>query len=185
MKNVREFNAWDETYVHSGHGSDRTILMVRKPEGDDNVKEPEPWTWTRNEGKGRVFYTASGHDQRVWSRDEFHQLLKSGILWAIGEDRKKSYESFISSRKALTYETRANIPNYEKRPKPLQYQHPLSPEESLKYTQVPVGWRLQLFASEPQIVNPIYMQWDERCLLYTSGRCRRYSLCRSRWSPYH
>ena len=23
------------------------------------------------------------------------------------------------------------------------------------------------------------------CLLYTSGRCRRYSLCRSRWSPYH
>ena len=161
MKNVREFKAWDETYVHSGHGSDRTILMVRKPEGDDNVKEPEPWTWTRNEGKGRVFYTASGHDQRVWSRDEFHQLLKSGILWAIGEDRKKSYEGFISSRKVLTYETRANIPNYEKRPKPLQYQHPLSPEESLKYTQVPVGWSLKLFASEPQIVNPIGLAWDE------------------------
>ena len=48
------------------------------------------------------------------------------------KDRKKSYEGFISSRKALTYETRANIPNYEKRPKPLQYQHPLSPEESFK-----------------------------------------------------
>jgi hypothetical protein len=31
MKNVKEFKAWDETYVHSGHGSDRTILMVRKP----------------------------------------------------------------------------------------------------------------------------------------------------------
>ena len=25
----------------------------------------------------------------------------------------------------------------------------------------------------------------EACLLYTSCRCRRYSLCRSRWSPYH
>ena len=23
------------------------------------------------------------------------------------------------------------------------------------------------------------------CLLYTSGRCRRYAVCRSRWSPYH
>ena len=23
------------------------------------------------------------------------------------------------------------------------------------------------------------------CLLYTSDRCRRYSLCSSRWSPYH
>ena len=31
-------------------------------------------------------------------------------------------------------------------------------------------------------------QWHQRqwcCLLYTSDACRRYSLCRSRWSPYH
>jgi len=168
MKDVKEFRAWDETYVHSGHGSDRTILMVRKPEGDDNMKEPEPWTWTRNEGRGRVFYTASGHDQRVWSRKEFHQLLKSGILWAIGDERRKSYEHFISSRQPLTYETRANIPNYEKRPKPLQYQHPLSPEDSLKYTQVPMGWKLQLFASEPQIVNPIGLAWDARGRLWAA-----------------
>ena len=26
---------------------------------------------------------------------------------------------------------------------------------------------------------------DVPCLLYTSGRCRRSTLCRSRWSPYH
>ena len=26
---------------------------------------------------------------------------------------------------------------------------------------------------------------DIGCLLYTSDACRRYSLCRSRWSPYH
>ena len=168
MKDVKEFKAWDETYVHSGHGSDRTILMVRKPEGDDNVSEPEPWTWTREQGRGRIFYTASGHDQRVWSRGEFHQLLKSGILWSIGDERKKNYDAFVSSRKALTYETRDNIPNYEKRPKPLQYQHPLSPEESLKYTQVPVGWKLQLFAAEPQIVNPIGLAWDERGRLWAA-----------------
>ena len=24
-----------------------------------------------------------------------------------------------------------------------------------------------------------------RCLLYTSDACRRYAVCRSRWSPYH
>ena len=28
-------------------------------------------------------------------------------------------------------------------------------------------------------------QLSRDCLLYTSDRCRRYSLCRSRWSPYH
>ncbi len=168
LKGLQPFHAWDETYVHSKHGSDRDILMVRKPEGDDNITKPEPWTWTRTQGKGRVFYTASGHDQRVWNQPNFHQLLKSGILWAVGEKRKAAYDTFLTSRPALTYETRANIPNYEKRPKPLQYQHPLSPEDSLKYTQVPVGWKLELFAAEPQIVNPISLAWDERGRLWAA-----------------
>ena len=28
-------------------------------------------------------------------------------------------------------------------------------------------------------------KWCNTCLLYTSWRCRRSTLCRSRWSPYH
>ena len=36
----------------------------------------------------------------------------------------------------------------------------------MKYTQVPVGFRLELFVSEPEIVNPIYFQWDERGRLW-------------------
>lgn len=166
MKDVKEFNAWDETYVHSGQSDDREILMVRKPESDDNITKPEPWTWTRTQGKGRVFYTASGHDQRVWKLEEFHQLLKSGILWAVGDARRATYETFLSARPPLKYEKRANIPNYENRPTPLPFQLPLSPEDSLSYTQVPVGWKLELFASEPDIINPIWMQWDHRGRLW-------------------
>jgi putative membrane-bound dehydrogenase-like protein len=166
MNGVKEFNAWDETYVHSEHGDDRNILMVRKPMGNDNITKPEPWTWTRNQGSGRVFYTASGHDERVWSRSEFHQLLKSGILWAVGDQRKASYEKFVSNRAPLKYEKRNNIPNYERRKEPLPFQIPLSPQDSISYTQVPVGWKLELFASEPDIINPIYIQWDERGRLW-------------------
>ncbi|MEZ5324686.1 MAG: ThuA domain-containing protein [Verrucomicrobiales bacterium] len=167
MQGVSEFEAWDETYVHSQHGTDRTILMVREPQGDDdNIREPEPWTWTRNQGKGRVYYTASGHDQRVWGQPAFHQLLKSGILWAIGDERHATYDEFISERAPLRYEKRDNIPNYEQRPEPLPYQLPLSPEDSLKFTQAPVGWRLELFASEPDIVNPMQLAWDERGRLW-------------------
>lgn len=166
MTGVKEFNAWDETYVHSEHGDDRNILMVRKPVGNDNITKPEPWTWTRNQGSGRVFYTASGHDERVWSRSEFHQLLKSGILWAVGDQRQASYQKFVSSRAPLKYEKRDNIPNYERRKEPLPFQIPLSPEDSMSYTQVPVGWKLELFASEPDIINPIYIQWDERGRLW-------------------
>ena len=36
----------------------------------------------------------------------------------------------------------------------------------MKHTQVPVGFKLELFASEPDIVNPIYFQWDERGRLW-------------------
>ena len=56
---------------------DRTILSYRV---DDKGKEP--YTWTRTEGKGRVFYTAWGHDQRTWSNGDFQNLLERGIRWA-------------------------------------------------------------------------------------------------------
>ncbi len=170
MHGVAELEAWDETYVHKNHNADgRTILQVREAFGaDDNITKPEPWTWIRTQGRGRVFYTASGHDERVWSRPEFHQLLKQGILWAAGDSAKTRWEQFIASRAPLKYEKRDNIPNYEKRSEPLPYQLPLAPTESLKYTRAPVGFRLELFAAEPQIVNPIYMQWDERGRLWVA-----------------
>jgi len=45
-------------------------------------------------------------------------------------------------------------------------QEPLPPEESKKLIQVPVGFELKLFASEPDIVNPIAMSWDEKGRLW-------------------
>lgn len=170
VKGVPELEAWDETYVHKNHNTkDRIVLQVREVAGaDDNITEAEPWTWIRTQGNGRIFYTASGHDERVWDRSEFHELLKAGILWAVGDSRKESYQTFVDGRTPLTYEKRDNIPNYEKRPEPLPYQHPLSPEDSMSYTRVPVGFRLELFASEPDIVNPVCMAWDERGRLWVA-----------------
>lgn len=167
LKDFQPFEAWDETYFHDKHNrKKRKVLMVRDAmEGDPHTK-PEPWTWVRTQGKGRVFYTASGHDERVWSHPNFHQLIKGGILWAAGKTTLKNYNIFISNRASLEYEKRPNIPNYEKRPEPLPYQLPLSPEESMKYTQAPVGFSLELFASEPDVINPIYMQWDHKGRLW-------------------
>ncbi|MDP7050118.1 MAG: ThuA domain-containing protein, partial [Verrucomicrobiota bacterium] len=167
MKDVKEFTAWDETYFHNNHNTkNRTVLMVREAMPGDPHTKPEPWTWVRTQGKGRVFYTASGHDQRVWSHSDFHQLIKSGILWSVGNKARKRYDNFIAKRTPLKYEKRGNIPNYERRSEPLQYQLPLSPEDSMKYTQVPVGFRMELFAAEPDVINPIYMAWDERGRLW-------------------
>ena len=63
VKGYNGFESWDETYVHTKHNEkDRTVLEVRA-EGDAS----EPWTWVRTHGKGRVFYTAWGHDARTSS----------------------------------------------------------------------------------------------------------------------
>lgn len=79
LDGVQPFQVWDETYVHTKHNPDRTVLMERV---DGSGREP--WTWVRENGKGRVFYTAYGHDERVWSHPTFHRLVRNGILWAIG-----------------------------------------------------------------------------------------------------
>src|SRR5207248_73649 len=76
------FESWDETYVHTKHNEkDRTVLEVRE-EGEHK----EPWTWVRTQGKGRVFYTAWGHDQRTWNNPGFQNLVARGIRWAAGDD---------------------------------------------------------------------------------------------------
>src|ERR1043166_8980984 len=43
---------------------------------------------------------------------------------------------------------------------------PLAPEEAAKKFTVPEGFEMRIFASEPQVVNPVAMTWDERGRLW-------------------
>ena len=160
-KGFTPFETWDETYVHDKIADDITVLMERV-EGDHR----EPWTWVKTEGEGKVFYTAYGHDERTWNKPGFQELVKSGILWAVDDQAKANWEAFMKDMPTLKYEERANIPNYEKRDPAPKYQLPLTPEESMKFIQVPAGFEVQLFASEPDIINPIAMNWDEKGRLW-------------------
>ncbi len=42
----------------------------------------------------------------------------------------------------------------------------LHPEETRKLIQVPPGFEVRLFASEPEVVNPVAMTWDARGRLW-------------------
>ncbi len=158
MQGINEFETWDETYVHSKVNPDMHVLMERV-DGDHR----EPYTWVRNEGSGRVFYTAYGHNEKTWEKKEFQQLVANGILWAVGDKVNKLLADYkIPSPQFQD----AEIPNYENRDPAPRFQLPLSPEESMKLIQVPVGFELELFASEPMIINPMAMAWDERGRLF-------------------
>jgi putative membrane-bound dehydrogenase-like protein len=152
MKGVKEFEAWDETYVHHRLTGDRHILMVREEDG-----KREPWTWVRQQGKGRVFYTASGHDERVFRIADFHRLVLQGIRWAVG----RPDHQYVT--RPFEYQS-GELPNYrEGRGARLhKMQAPLSPAESMKHLSVPGGFRVELFAAEPDIVKPIAITWDGR-----------------------
>src|SRR6185369_2045812 len=42
----------------------------------------------------------------------------------------------------------------------------LAPEETRRKIAVPPGFEVRLFASEPEVVNPVAMTWDERGRLW-------------------
>lgn len=169
---LQSFKAYDETYLHSHLQPDNNVLAVREVRADQfkdladagrpDAKE-EPYTWTRTYGKGRVFYTAYGHDERTWSKPGFQQLLERGILWAVGDRVKKLHDDM--QPQAFAYDE-ANLPNYEKRSGPQLRQRPLTPDESMKHLQVPVDFTVNLFAHEPNVMHPIAMTWDERGRLF-------------------
>lgn len=145
MKGYAPFETWDETYRHHRLAEDLTVLQ-RNGE--------EPWTWVRTQGKGRVFYTAHGHDERCWKQEGFHELLERGIRWAAGDDAP------LANLPELKYEVPLLPERYQTdRPVP-KIQSPLSPADSMKRAQVPAGFELSLFAAEPDVVNPIAITWD-------------------------
>jgi putative membrane-bound dehydrogenase-like protein len=157
----------DETYLHRQLQADNVIWQNRilGPEQakDKPGAKTEPYTWTRKYGKGNVFYTAYGHDERTWGQADFQELVTQGILHAVGAEKRAILAAL--NLPILKYQE-ARLPNYEKRQGPQLQQLPLSPEESVKFIQVPVDFNLQVFASEPNVMHPIAMAWDAKGRLY-------------------
>lgn len=184
MRGFGGFESWDETYVHHLHNEkQRTVLSYRV-----DREGREPWTWIRTHEKGRVFYTAWGHDYRTWRNPGFHNLIERGIRWAAGSDLQK-VPDYLKDQpfpipkmtmkrndvKPFEFVDVGNkIPNYTPGKKwgtqgtaLSKMQKPLAPNESIKHFVVPEGFHVELFASEPEIGGkPICMNWDERGRLW-------------------
>lgn len=193
MKGFGGFESWDETYTHHRHNSEnRSVLETRVAGPHPSGVTEEPWTWVRNQGKGRVFYTAWGHDERTWNQPGFQNLLERGIRWAVGSDPSLAGDFVAESTELLadfpvpkmtemrtdvapfTYtEVGAKIPNYRPGAErgqgaPLTtMQNPLPADESIKHYVTPEQFKPSLWASEPQLAGkPIAMNWDERGRLW-------------------
>ncbi len=77
---IYQFRAFqrDPTRVLLSLTHDSVDIALGKREDRDYAN-----TWTRDWGKGRVFYTALGHRPEVWENLAFLEHLLGGITWAI------------------------------------------------------------------------------------------------------
>jgi len=83
-----EFSFQEEWYSLKDFTPDIHVLTVidaPSMKGDEYKRPPYPSTWARKEGKGRVFYTAMGHREDVWTNPTFQEILVGGIKWALGD----------------------------------------------------------------------------------------------------
>ena len=170
MKGFGGFESWDETYVHHKHNPVNRIVLEERSKGKLAAgTTSEPWSWVRTHGKGRVFYTAWGHNLDTWQQPGFHNLLERGIKWSA----KKSLADvapFNDSKKfpipkmttvpadlpKFTFTTvGGKIPNYTPGKKwgvqgelITTMQNPVSAEESVKHYVTPEQFEMKVWASE-------------------------------------
>src|SRR5882724_3106392 len=166
LQGVSPIKSWDETYVHEKHNTNR-IVLAERVEGELH----EPYTWVRTSGKGRVFYTAWGHDQRTWSNTNFVRMVINAIEWTSAPSPARLTPH--AGLPPFQYTNSPALPNYLAGARwgtqgdPIRtMQEPLSPEESMKHLVLLPGFQAKLFVAEPQITKPICMQWDARGRLW-------------------
>jgi type 1 glutamine amidotransferase len=78
------FEVRDEIYLFDAfNNANQVVLRCTDVSGNERL----PIAWTRNEGVGRVFYSALGHSAEDYSDQSrvFRDHLLPGTLWALGQ----------------------------------------------------------------------------------------------------
>jgi len=77
----------DEWYAQRNFAKDLHVILVQETalmQGDCYRRPDYPNTWARRHGQGRVFYTALGNREEVWTNPFFQALVFGGFAWALG-----------------------------------------------------------------------------------------------------
>jgi len=98
MFHAQEFDIHDETYTFGMDTWSRTNLHILtsidydKMSDADKAKEEYPradhdygLSWIHREGKGRVFYEAHGHSERVYAIKPMLEHVLAGVQYALGD----------------------------------------------------------------------------------------------------
>jgi type 1 glutamine amidotransferase len=79
---IYQFKDWDRKKLHVLLSLDAARVDLTRP-GVKRADHDFANAWTREHGKGRVFYTALGHREEVWADPRFLTHLVNGIAWTL------------------------------------------------------------------------------------------------------
>lgn len=83
-----EFEINDEWYSLINLADDMHVIYAQVTNGMKGWEYNRanfPQTWSRQHGKGRVFYTSMGHREDVWANAHYKNLLLGGLKFILGE----------------------------------------------------------------------------------------------------
>ncbi len=112
------FKIRDEIYQFKGWSRPglRVLLSLKEAaSGLDKGKRADgdyALAWTREAGRGRVFYTALGHRPEVWEDERFLRHVRGGILWALGGGTGGSGLLPVASDGATSLVLAAGVPAF-------------------------------------------------------------------------
>lgn len=98
------FMLLDEWYVYTHLDTANMHVLAMLDPADERAKQEQyniptyPIVWCKEQGTGRIFYTAMGHREDVWSNETFLAMMNDAITWATGEgkaDAKPNYDKMI------------------------------------------------------------------------------------------
>ena len=78
------YSVMDELYYYSNYQSENNVLLTAS---FDN--KPSPMAWTKNYGKGKVFFTAIGHSPAVSADKNFQNLILFATEWLLQKQQSK------------------------------------------------------------------------------------------------
>lgn len=80
-RGLEPFTVVDELYLFADYDPARVHLLAQTRSYDDDG--PVPLCWTREEGRGRVFYLSLGHNPETLADPSWRTLFQRGVQWAL------------------------------------------------------------------------------------------------------
>ncbi|HEV3483608.1 MAG TPA: ThuA domain-containing protein [Candidatus Acidoferrales bacterium] len=88
----RVFDFRDEFYQIKDFSPEKSRVLMRLDTskldmtraGAKTADAPYPLTWAKTYGKGRVFYSALGHDSSTWDNPDVQRMWFEAIKWSLG-----------------------------------------------------------------------------------------------------